>query len=256
MKIRIRFSYLFVGVILLVALAVVFVILHFVGTSGQSGQTYLPLAVQYALEYFNAATANKTLLVPSQYYSAAEALAINNNVVVSNQTLYNSVLFGSGVLPQNEYILIDMGALSGLQPPLSVTAFPTNYTTGNLSSSLRNCVLYRNSTDAMALCSVYPSNLSNAVLGNALVATFPGASSITYINSTILYNGTGSLYVPSYVNPTTAGFKNGTMFIYENTSSFYVPYRLMKTFYGREMFLPAHILGNVFANFYDARIVS
>ena len=100
MKIRIRSSYLLAGIVILVALIAIYVALHFISFAPK--QLSIPLSVKYSLEYFNGAVANKTLLVPAQYYKAAESMAINNNVMARNQTLYNSILSGNTSLSTNE----------------------------------------------------------------------------------------------------------------------------------------------------------
>ncbi len=262
MKIRIRSSYLLAGIVILVALIAIYVALHFISFAPK--QLSIPLSVKYSLEYFNGAVANKTLLVPAQYYKAAESMAINNNVMARNQTLYNSILSGNTSLPANEYILLDFSTLSNLSAQYNVYEFPSSYTVANISSTLRDCLTYSNKTSLLGVCGVYLGNLSNIKLGLATVAVFPGAKNISYINSTVMYNSTGGTYsyIPSYINSSSSNFRKGIAFIYENslgygnTTNFYIPGGIMSMFYGKEMFLPPKMLNNVFATFGGARIIS
>jgi hypothetical protein len=257
---RIPTSFLKVLIVVVVLLVIIFafVTLHKTNTATTSS---LPYSVQYALEYFNAVKQNSTLLVPSQYYTAARDFAINNNKVVENNSLYYSVLFSNVSLPSGYNILLDMANVSNLP---DATFFPYNFTAKNLSSSLKNCEIASSNTDAFAVCSIY-SNISVPVLnrnvtrevnlGFGTFVAFPNNPTLSEVNSTIVYNGENRSSFPSrLLNHTT--FLNGSMFLYQNTFAFYLSPADLGTFYGREMFLPNSTLKNVIDNFLTTRIVS
>ena len=73
------------ALVVLLLIVFVFVTLHKTSTAVSSS---LPTSIQYTLEYFNAARQNSTLLVPSQYYTAARDYSINGNNVIENNSLY------------------------------------------------------------------------------------------------------------------------------------------------------------------------
>ena len=257
LRISIYILWVLIAVIIILAIA-----LFFISSHKQNAITTnsIPESVQYALEYFNAVKSNSTILVPSQYYTAAKDLAINNNKAVENNSLYYSVLFNNSKLPSGYYILIDMGNISKLP---DITFFPYNFTARNLSASLQDCDIASSNTRAFAICSIY-SNISIPILnktvnkkinlGFGTFAAFPGNSTLIEINSTILYNGENSTYIKS-IRLNNSVFLNGSIFLYENTTAFYLSPKALETFYGREMFLPNTTLKNVVANFYSTRIV-
>ena len=257
LRIPTYFLWILIAVIIILAVALFFVKLH---KSTAVNVNSIPLSIQYALEYFNAAESNSTLLVPSQYYSAAKGLSINNNRVIQNNSLYYSVLFNNATLPEGYYVLMDMGNISSLP---DITTFSYNFTVRNLSSSLQNCEIASSKTDAFAVCSIY-SNVSVPVLNNTVTkkinlgvgtfAVFPGNSTLVELNSTIVYNGKNSTYLRSIRLNNTAFF-GGSMFLYDNITAFYLSPRALQTFYGREMFFPNSTLKNVLDNFYSVRIV-
>ena len=246
------------ALVVLLLIVFVFVTLHKTSTAVSSS---LPPSIQYALEYFNAARQNSTLLVPSQYYTAARDYSINGNNVIENNSLYYSILFGNTPLPKGYNILIDMSNLSGLSGLIN---FPYNFTTKNLSGSLRNCQVAGSKIDAFAVCAIY-SNVSvpafnktinkTLTLGFGTFVAFPNTSALSEINATIAYNGQNRTYIKS-VRINGTAFADGIMFLYENTAAFYVPPGALNTFYGREIFLPNSTLKNVVDNFFTARIIS
>lgn len=259
---RISASFLWLLIIVIIVLVAVFAFVKLSKAPATVSTNSIPSSIQYALEYFNAAYRNETILVPSQYYTAAKALSINGNKVVENNTLYYSILFGSTKLPAGYNILIDMENVSSLP---SLIYFPYNFTAENLSNSLRDCEVTRSKTDAFAVCSIY-SNISVPILNGTYInksinigfgtfAAFPNSTALYEINGTITYNGQNSTYIPS-VRINNTGFYNGTMFLYENTAAFYLSRSDLNTFYGKEMFLPNSTLKNVVANFFSARIIA
>lgn len=259
---RISASFLWLLIIVIIILVAVFAFVKLNKAPTTVSTKSIPSSVQYALEYFNAAHRNETILVPSQYYKAAKALSIYGNKVVENNTLYNSILFGNAKLPINYNILIDMENASALP---SLIYFPYNFTTENLSNSLRDCEVARSKIDAFAVCSVY-SNISVPVLNGTYInksinigfgtfAAFPNSTALYEINGTITYNGQNSTYIPSIRINNTPSY-NGIMFLYENTAAFYLSRPDLNTFYGKEMFLPNSTLKNVVANFLSVRIIS
>ncbi|MEM0143164.1 MAG: hypothetical protein QXL94_04335 [Candidatus Parvarchaeum sp.] len=259
---RISASLLWLLIAIIVILVVVFVSVKLTSNNKVIAVNSIPYSIQYALEYFNAAYSNSTLLVPSQYYSAAESFSINGNKAVENNTLYDSILFGDAKLPAGYKILIDMENITSLP---SLIEFPYNFTSANLSNSLRDCQVARSKTDAFALCSIY-SNVTVPIyngtyvnksidLGFGTFTVFPNSTSLYEINGTITYDGQNTTYVPS-VRINNTGFYNGTIFLYEGKFAFYLSTSDLKTFYGREMFLPNSTLKNVVANFFSTRIIA
>ena len=259
---RISASFLWLLIIIIIILVAVFAFVKLNKAPATVNTNSIPSSIQYALEYFNAAYRNETILVPSQYYKAAKALSINGNKVVENNTLYNSILFGSAKLPAGYNILIDMENVSALP---SLIYFPYNFTAENLSNSFRNCEVARSKIDAFAVCSIY-SNITVPVLNSTYInksidigfgtfAAFPNSSYLYEINGTIAYNGQNATYIPS-IRMNNTHFYSGIMFLYENTAAFYLSRSDLNTFYGKEMFLPNSTLKNVVANFFSARIIS
>ncbi len=259
-KLRIPVSLLWVMLIVIVILAALLGFLHFNRPNVQTTSS-LPSSIQYSLEYFNAANQNKTLLVPSQYYKAAEDYSINDNKVVENNSLYSLVLFGGVTLPQNYDVLIDISNASYFS---DLIFFPINFTLINLSLSLKDCYVASNKTRGFAICEIY-SNITLPVLngtsrnetvkiGEGTFVNFPNSTS-SEINNTIIYDGLNRESVSSLkINGTQ--FYNGVMFVYDNITAFYLSEKDMETFYGREMFLPNSTLKNVVANFGSVRIIS
>lgn len=249
--------------VLIAAIVILVVVFAFVKlhSSQTTATAALPMGIRYALEYFNAVKSNATLLVPSQYYAAAKDFSVNGNKAVENSSLYYSVLFNDTSLPKGYYILLDMENVTALP---DIIAFPYNFTLSNISSSLRDCDIARSDTEALSVCDVYSNvslNISNVTVnrdirvGSVTFATFPGNSTLTEINSTIVYNGQNRTNIPS-VRLNDTAFMNGSIFIYVNNAAFYLSSQALGTFYGREMFLPNSTLKNVFDNFFTTRIVS
>ncbi|MCL4362342.1 hypothetical protein M1585_02570 [Candidatus Parvarchaeota archaeon] len=259
---RISSSLLWLLVIVIIVLLAIFVFVKINKAQPTVNVNLIPSSIQYALEYFNAAYSNATILVPSQYYSAAKALSINGNRAVENNTLYNSILFGSAKLPAGYDILIDMENASSLP---SLTFFPYNFTTETLSNSFRDCEVAKNKTEAFAVCSIY-SNVTIPIANSTTITksvrigfgtfiAFPNSTYLYEINGTLSYNGQNTTYIPS-IRINNTRFYNGLMFLYQNTTAFFLSKADLNTFYGREMFLPNSTLKNVVANFFSARIVS
>ncbi|EEZ92996.1 MAG: hypothetical protein BJBARM4_0382 [Candidatus Parvarchaeum acidiphilum ARMAN-4] len=259
---RISTSFIWVLIAIIIILLAVFVFVKINKPSSVVSTSGIPSSIQYALEYWNAAYHDSTILVPSQYYKDATALSINGNKVVENNTLYSSVLFGSSKLPQGYNILIDMDNISSLP---SVVAFSYNFTSENLSNSIKNCEVARAKTDAFALCSIY-SNVTVPILngtsinksidlGYGTFAAFPNSTALYELNGTLVYNGYNTTYIPS-VNINNTNFYNGMMFLYENNLAVYLSRSDLNTFYGKEILLPNSTLKNVVANFLSARIIS
>lgn len=259
---RISTSFIWILIAIIIILLAVFAFVKLNKPQSTVSTTSIPSSIQYALEYFNAAYHDSTILVPSQYYKAATSLSINGNNAVENNTLYNSVLFGNSKLPAGYNILIDMGNISELP---SVIPFPYNFTKENLSNSIRNCQVARAKNDAFAVCSIY-SNVSVPILNGTVInksidlgygtfAAFPNSTNLYEINGTLAYNGYNTTYIPS-VRINNTNFYNGMMFLYENNTAFYLSTSDLNTFYGKEMFLPNSTLKNVVANFLSARIIS
>ncbi|MGC8533311.1 MAG: hypothetical protein ACP5MV_01630 [Candidatus Parvarchaeum sp.] len=258
---RISPSLLWLLVVVIIILIAVFAFVKLNKAPSTVNVNSIPSSIQYALEYFNAAYTNSTILVPSQYYSAAKALSINGNKAVENATLYNSILFGSAKLPAGYNILIDMENASSLP---YLTFFPYNFTTKTLSNSLRNCEVASNKSEAFAVCSIYSnvtipianSSINKSIrLGFGTFVAFPNSTYLYEINGTLSYNGQNTTYIPS-IKINNTRFYNGLMFLYENTTAFFLSKADLNTFYGREMFLPNSTLKNVVANFFSARIIS
>ncbi|MCL4376171.1 hypothetical protein M1558_01615 [Candidatus Parvarchaeota archaeon] len=259
---RISASLLWILLVVIIILIALFAFVKLNKAPTTVSTSSIPSSIQYALEYFNAAYKNETILVPSQYYTAAKALSINGNSVVENDTLYNSILFGSAKLPKGYNILIDMENASALP---SFIPFPYNLTSENISDSLRNCEVASSKTDLFAVCSIYSNitvpvlngtNITKSInLGFGTFAAFPNSTSLYEINGTIAYNGQNTTYIPS-VRINNTGFYGGSMFLYENQTAFYLSQSDLNTFYGKEMFLPNSTLKNVIANFFSARIIS
>ncbi len=258
MHIVVKTSYILIGMVVVV---LIILALIFIKPTHSTAAVSMPYGVQYSLEYFNAVNTNSTILVPQRYYAYAEALAINNNLVVANDTLYNKILFGNATLPKNEYILIDMPELSYLSngsipgyPYLTknLTAYPVNYTIENLTADERDCADFSQVNASMALCNFY---LDGIDIGKITLLSFPGVSGTYIANSTVLYNGENYTYLPSRINPNSTDFLGGIDFIYDGNFNIYIPKAIMDTFYGREMFLPENMSGNVVSNIEDARII-
>lgn len=259
---RISTSLLWLLVIVVIILVVIFGFVKLSKMHAAVNVNSIPSSIEYAIEYFNAAYQNSTLIVPSQYYAAAKSFSINNNKVLENNSLYNSILFGNSKLPSGYYILIDMQNISDL--PSSIP-FPYNFTAENISNSLRNCQVAKNKTYVFAVCSIY-SNVTISLLNRTYVnrsiklglgtfAAFPNSTYLYEINGTLVYNGQNTTYFPSVKINKTASY-NGVMFLYTDNIAFYLSSADLKTFYGREMFLPNSTLKNVVANFFSARIIS
>ena len=258
---RISTSLLWLLVVVIILLVIVFAFVKL--NKPQNATTAsLPSSIQYALEYFNAAYQNSTLLVPSQYYAAAKSFSINGNKVVENNTLYDSILFANAKLPAKYYVLIDMENVSSLP---SAVSFPYNFTAENMSASLKDCQVAKDSNSVFALCSIY-SNVTVPVLNGTYInksiglgfgtfVIFPNGTSSYELNGTLAYNGQNTTYIHS-VRINNTNFYNGMMFLYENTAAFYLSSADLNTFYGREMFLPNSTLKNVVANFFSARIIA
>lgn len=224
--------------------------------------TPLPSDVAHALEYFSASNSNKTIIVPSEYYSQAMIYSINNNKIISNDSEYANILLKNRKYPGIDFALIDMNTLNylpqvysnaGLLFNYSITAFPAEYTIENLSNSAKNCINYANSTDAFAQCYLF---ILGSKIGPLALATFPGNSTVDTVNASVFYNGTAMRYVPTAILPNSTNFKTGVMFVYIGLTPLYLPPQLMKTFYGSEMFLPTTIAKNVLDSFGEARVVS
>ena len=94
---RISTSFIWVLIAIIIILLAVFVFVKINKPSSVVSTSGIPSSIQYALEYFNAAYHDSTILVPSQYYKDATALSINGNKVVENNTLYSSVQFGRNI---------------------------------------------------------------------------------------------------------------------------------------------------------------
>lgn len=275
MIIRLNLKLFSWAVLTVIVLAIVVYILLNINTAS-SASTQLPSDVVHALEYFNAANTNKTIIVPSSYYSQASLYSINNNKVISNDTEYANILFNNKTYPGINFILIEMNQLNFLKQLYSeadltssynLTVFPTVYKFGNLSSSERNCYDYGNNTDAFIECEIYisysipnPLNSSQKIngtknFGYIALAAFPASSTLYTINASIFYNGQNRTYIASFVNSSEANFLKGLVFVYENVTTFYLSPAIMKTFYGREMFLPSTMLNNVFDSYGEARTI-
>jgi hypothetical protein len=259
---RISASFLWLLFAIVIILVVIFALVKMNQAHTTVNTSSIPSSIQYALEYFNAAHSNTTILVPVQYYNAAKALSINGNKVVENNTLYDSILFGNAKLPSGYNVLIDMENASSLP---SLIFFPYNFTSENISSSLRNCDVARDKIDAFAVCSIY-SNITVPItngtsinrsinIGFGTFAAFPNSTLLYEINGTLAYSGQNTTYIPS-IRINNTRFYNGLMFLYENTTAFFLSQADLNTFYGREMFLPNSTLKNVAANFFSARIIS
>ena len=260
---RIRFNVLSVSIAIVIVVAVTVSYLVFFNGSGgsQPNQTSVPIDVRYALEYFNAVNSNQTILVPSQYYSYAEQLAINGNRAVENDTEYADILLSNASASNAGFILIDMAQLNSLPylerlsnaPNFTVIDFSTNFVSASIGSSYKNCSIAENSIDLFGICEL---TFDKAVLGYENVVRLPGSSSISIVNASILYNGHNSTYFPSFANSSSIGLLKGVVFAYENVTNLYLPPGLMATFYGSEMFLPYNKLSNVLDSYGEARIVS
>lgn len=257
-------------------LAVIVVVAFFIFYSGPSTSIpQLPVNVVQALEYFNAANSNATILVPSIYYTQAATYSINNNKVVANDSEYAGILLGNKTYPGIEFVLLDMGQLNylntlyshlGITPDYNISVLPSTYTITNLSESARNCLYYYGSaSNWFAECANYaavpnPVNTSQILgyvrNGDITLAEIPGYSGILAINASVFYNGTGMTYLPSSINSSSQNFENGVIFVYENLTALYLPQQLMSTFYGKNMFLPRSMVDGVLDGYGEARVVS
>ena len=257
-KISLRPIILAVVAVLVIALGY-YLFLHF----SQRPQYFLPVDIKYALEYFNAVNSNKTIIVPSAYYTYAKALAINGNNVVQNDSLYARLLLGNAPNTGDYYVLIAMSQLdnlsllyneAGLAANYSIVPFPITYTKQNLTTGARNCLVYSNSSREFSQCNLY---FGGVKAGNISLAIFPSNTSALYtVNASVFYNGEQSVYIPSTISTNSTNLKLGIMFVYENITTLYLPKELMRTFYGREMFLPLAMLNNVVDGYGEARVVS
>jgi hypothetical protein len=257
LKIPVYLLWVLIAVIAILVIAFVFIKLN---NKNVSPANTIPSSVEYALEYFNAANQNSTLLVPSQYYAVANGLAANGNNVVENNKLYYSILFNGTSLPKGYYILMDMQNISALPGAI---ALPYNFTQKNISSSLQDCDVAGSNSAILSICNLYTnvtvpvlnSTVSKEIrLGYGTFMEFPSNSTTLELNSTIIYNGVNRTNIPSFRVNNTA-FSNGSAFVYANTTAFYLSPGALKTFYGSEMFLPNSTLKNVFANFVTVRII-
>ncbi len=226
-----------------------------------TGPSPLPSNVVYALEYFNAANSNSTILVPSEYYTQASLYSINNNKVIENDSEYANILLKNESYPNVNFVLIDMNTLNslselyadaGLNLNYSITTFPTTYSITNLSSGDRNCIDYVNKTDMFAQCSLF---VFGKRLGPVALVSFPGSSTVDPVNASVFYNGTAMNYIRSAVLSNSTNFRPGVMFVYVNLVTMYLPEELMNTFYGKEMFLPLGMAKNIFDGFGEARTI-
>ncbi len=273
-KINIKLLSLAAFVILVAAVAGYF-LFFYVSASGTQPQ--LPSDVAYALEYFNAVNSNKTIIVPSIYYSLAQSYMIKNNRVISNDSEYAQILFNGKRYNNTDFVLMDMNQLNflkslysdaGLPLHYNITVFPSSYAFGNISGNERNCDAYSNSTELFAECQLYvsysvtsPGNSSQIIankttdVGYIAVAYFPNDPTLHAINASVFYNGTGMMYVPSAVNPASKDILAGIAFVYENVTTLYLPPKIMETFYGSHMFLPNSTTNQIFDSFGEARVV-
>ncbi len=250
---------------LIVVLIVVYLI-FFSGLFKQTPQQQLPNDVQYALEYFNAANSNATILVPSQYYRLAKQFSINGNSAVENDSEYANVLLDNASYPNIDFVLIDMAQLNDLAAlynrtgrPLSysIIEFPTNYTVENLTQGSRNCAVFKNATREFAQCELYIGNIK---YGPISLAVFPGNDALYTIEGAVFYNGSiytknNATYLPTSIAINGTHSKKGIIFVYENIAVFYLPNTLMSTFYGKEMFMPSPIAANVTDSYGEARVI-
>ncbi len=260
MKIRLNALNVSVAIVIVVIVAVVYMFMSN-GNTGQQKTVSVPNDVMYALEYFNAVNTNKTILVPSQYYSYAEQLAINGNTVIENDTEYADALLSNNTAGNAQFVLIDMAQLNYLPhleslsgaPNFTIVDFSPYFVSASVGSGYKNCSVAESSTDLFGICEL---TLGKAVLGYENIIRLPGASNVSILNASILYNGQNSTYLPSFANSSSLGFVNGVVFAYQNVTSIYLPSDLMSTFYGREMFLPIHYLNNVLDSYGEARVIS
>jgi hypothetical protein len=244
----------------------------------ESNSVQLPADVAYALEYFNAVSSNKTLIVPSIYYDQAVGYAINNNKIIENDSEYANILFENKSYSGINYVLIDMGQLNylqklyeaiGLAVPYNITILAPDYRLQNLSQSARECLdYYTNSTNWFAFCESYvnvtiknplnPSqNLSAMIaLGHVSLGMFPKYTGLLVINASIFYNGINMEYFPSSISKNNSNFQNGIAFVYENLTTFYLPSQIMNTFYGKNMFLPVNMSSGMLDSYGEARVVA
>ena len=247
--------------LVIVVISIAVYLLFYYGAASQPAVNSLPPDVAHALEYFNALNSNKTILVPSEYYSLATAYSINGNTVVSNETEYADVLLKNENFSNVNFVLIDMGQLNSLQTlyysagidlNYSIVSFPIDYTVMNLSTTAKNCYDYSNATNAFAFCQFF---VLGKRFGNITLANFPASSTLYAINASVYYDGKSMLYLPSDVTSNSTNLKRGVMFVYERLTSFYLPPQLMSTFYGEHMFLPNSTTNTLLDSFGEARVV-
>lgn len=251
---------------MLAVIALIVYFFFFTGAPQNQPPQAMPQSIAYALEYFNAVNSNKTIIVPSAYYPYAEALAINNNRVIENDTEYARILLNDSHYAGVDYVLIDMAQLNnmsalfekaGVHAAWNVTEFNKTYYIANLSTgankTYRNCFVYGNATDVFDECQLFVSSLR---IGDVALASFPRSSTICSINASIFYNGVNSTYIPSVASPNSTCFERGLMFVYQGVAAFYMSPSISQTFYGREMFMPYNMLRNVLDNYGEARVVS
>ena len=263
MRVRLNVLNVSIAVIaMIIVIATVAVYLVFFSNGGnQPNQVSAPADVKYALEYFNAVNSNKTILVPSQYYSYAEQLSINGNGAVENDTEYADILFSNGTPSNAQFILIDMAQLNDLPylerlstaPNFTIVDFSPDFVNANIGSSYKNCSIAENSADFFGICEL---TFGKTVLGYENIVRLPGSSTISIVNASILYNGHNSTYLPSFANSSSVGLLKGVVFAYKNVANIYLSPEFMATFYGREMFLPYYTLSNVLASYGEARVIA
>ena len=267
MIIRLNVRWLSWIALVVVVILIALYFLFYYGQSSQPTVTELPADVAHALEYFNALNSNKTILVPSEYYSLATAYSINGNKVISNETEYANILLKNENFSNVNFVLIDIGQLNFLQSlyyyagislNYSIIPFPISYTITNLSTNAKNCYDYKNATAGFAFCQFF---VLGRRFGNITIANFPASSTLysinaSPINASVYYNGKNMFYLPSDVTSNSTGLKHGVIFVYEGLVNLYLPSQLMSTFYGEHMFLPNSTTNNVFDSFGEARVVA
>jgi hypothetical protein len=253
-----RFNLRYVAIILAVIVIAALVYEFFPRTSSSGS---LPPDVIYSIEFFNAVSQNKTIMVPTQYYTLAKQFSINGNSVIENQTEYANILLRNETYPGIDFVLIDMGqldnlselsSLAGVQDP-SVTQFSATAESLNISSDYRDCLVYNSSVDEFAECNLF---IGGTKVGDVGIARFPGAYNVSITNASVLYNGTHRVYLLSDASYNSTNFKSGLVFAYDGVATFYMPHSLMESFYGKEMFLPAGLLGNsVLDEYGESRVI-
>lgn len=266
MLLRINTRLMSIAIAALITVSIIAYLVLFSNLFQQAPQQQLPTDIQYALEYFNAANSNSTILVPSQYYQLAKQFEINGNSIIENDSEYANILLKNASYPGVNYVLIDMAQLNSLADlynetgsilSFGITEFPINYTIENLTSGAKNCAVFRNSTREFAQCDLY---VANARYGPISLAIFPGNDTLYTVKGAVFYSSnicskSNMTYLPSSVATNGTYSKDGIMFVYENVASFYIPGKLLSTFYGREMFMPPSIAVNVTASYGEARVI-